>query len=265
MISEVITCFLTQIIFTIGAIILFGLLIALCNKLFYKNMGGFGKAACYITGFLGTPVHECSHALMCLIFGHKITEIKLFQINSQDGTLGYVNHSYNTKNLYQKIGNFFIGIAPIIVISGVLYLLSILLVPNMLELILGQTKDIRLDEGIIGVLDDMLFTIRIFFSYASTLNWWIFLLIGMFLSLHMTLSTADIKGAWSGLLLLLLVVLGIDIVFAIVDIEILSTFTRWCLSVGSYLSSVLILSLTVSIFAVILSYLFKVLLKKKFS
>ena len=263
MISKVITCFLTQIIFTLGAIFLFGILIGFCNKLFYKNMGGFGKAACYITGFLGTPVHECSHALMCLIFGHKITEIKLFQINSQDGTLGYVNHRYNTKSLYQKIGNFFIGTAPITVISGLLYLLSMLLVPNMLDLILDQTKDIRLDEGIIGVLDDMLFTIRIFFSYAKTMNWWVFLSIGMFLSLHMTLSTADIKGAWSGLLLLLLVVLGIDIIFAIVDTEILNTFTRWCLSIGSYLSSILILSLSTSIFAVILSYSFKVMLKKK--
>ncbi len=96
MIVDILISYITQILFTIGIIYLFGWLISLCNKFFYKNLGSFGTVACYITGFIGTPVHECSHALMCLLFGHKINEIKLFQI-SNDGTLGYVNHSFNKK------------------------------------------------------------------------------------------------------------------------------------------------------------------------
>ena len=71
-------------------------------------------------------------------FGHKVTEIKLFQINSADGTLGYVNHSYNPKNIYHKIGNFFIGVAPIIVISAVLYLLAWWLLPGFVAEISGS-------------------------------------------------------------------------------------------------------------------------------
>ena len=104
MIGDILVCYLLQIVFTVGLIVLFGFLIAFCNKRFYANFGNYGRAVCYITGAIGTPLHECAHALFCLIFGHKVTEIKLFQINAADGTLGYVNHSYNPKNIYHKVG-----------------------------------------------------------------------------------------------------------------------------------------------------------------
>ena len=108
---DIFIAFLLQIAFTIGVIFLLGWLIALCNKVFYSNFGRFGNIVCYVTGFVGAPIHELSHALFCLIFFHRIREIKLFQI-SDDGTMGYVIHSYNRRNMYQRIGNFFIGVAP---------------------------------------------------------------------------------------------------------------------------------------------------------
>ena len=119
--------YLLQMAATLGVIFLFGKIIALCNGAFYRNFGRHGRAVCYATGFIGTPVHEASHALMCLLFGHRITEIKFFQLNSSDGTLGYVHHAYNPRNLYQKAGCFFIGVAPVLVgaliLAGLLYLL----------------------------------------------------------------------------------------------------------------------------------------------
>jgi hypothetical protein len=65
-------------------------------------------------GGLGTIVHEGSHALACLVFGHRVDDIKWFDIDEADGTLGAVLHSYDRNSLYQLIGNFFIGIAPLI-------------------------------------------------------------------------------------------------------------------------------------------------------
>jgi hypothetical protein len=75
-------------------------------------------------GWLGTVVHELGHAIFCIIFGHKITDLNLFNPDPETGTLGYVKHSYNRANLYQLVGNFFIGIGPIILGTAVIFLLS---------------------------------------------------------------------------------------------------------------------------------------------
>lgn len=74
---------------------------------------GLGNAGRILFSFIGTPIHEASHALMCLIFGHKIVDIKFFIPNPNSYVAGYVNHTYNPKSIYQNIGNFFIGLAPI--------------------------------------------------------------------------------------------------------------------------------------------------------
>jgi hypothetical protein len=86
-----------------------------------------------------------------LIFGHKIVEVKLFQIGG-DGTLGYVNHSYNPKNIYHKIGNFFIGVAPIIGVALAFYLLNLLLVPEMANQIADSAKTVNYTGGMGEIL-----------------------------------------------------------------------------------------------------------------
>jgi len=81
----------------------------------------------YLFAWLGTTIHEAGHALFAVIFRHKINKIKFFSPDPSTGTLGYVDHSYNKKSLYQQIGNFFIGIGPIIMCCLMLYALSYLL------------------------------------------------------------------------------------------------------------------------------------------
>lgn len=261
--EHALTSFLTQAVFTVGVIILFGFLIAICNKIFYKNMGFFGKPACYITGFFGTPVHEIAHALMCLVFGHRIHEVKLFQISSDDGTLGYVKHSYNKKNVYQVIGNFFIGVAPITVIAVVLYLLSLWLVPGMAAEMFAHTQSITMEAGLGSAFKSVFLSIGEFFSFAGSGKWWLFLFISSFLTLHMTLSGADIKGAWGGLIVLLLLLLLLDIIFALVSVSILNGFTQFCLSVGGYLTSILMLALIISLIVTGISFLFKLFVRRR--
>ena len=81
----------------------------------------------------GVMIHEIGHAIFCLIFRHKIVEMKLFS-PEEDGTLGYVNHSYNPNSFYQRIGNFFIGTGPIWFGVAVLCLISWLLLPNEMQI-----------------------------------------------------------------------------------------------------------------------------------
>lgn len=66
----------------------------------------------------GIIIHELSHLIFALIFGHKITSVKLFQLPDENGTRGYVNSSYND-SLYQKLGNCYVSIAPAIVITSI--------------------------------------------------------------------------------------------------------------------------------------------------
>ena len=93
-------------------------------------MRTMGRKGVFVTAWLGTPVHELAHAAMCVVFGHRVTELKLFSPDEQTGTLGYCKHSYNKKNPYHVIGNFFIGIAPVISGLAAVYLLMTLLSPN---------------------------------------------------------------------------------------------------------------------------------------
>lgn len=74
-------------------------------------------------GWLGIVLHELGHAVMALIFRHKIMGIKLVQIHDieDSDSLGYVNLAGNRHSFYQKLGNFFIGIAPFLSCSGFLY------------------------------------------------------------------------------------------------------------------------------------------------
>ena len=261
MIVDILLSFLLQIALTLGVILLYGFLIALCNKAFYANFGSKSKIVCYVTGFIGTPIHELSHALFCLLFGHKITEIKLFQINSDDGTLGYVSHSYNKKNFYHRIGSFFIGIAPIIVISSVLYLISLWLLPNMMNLIAQDFQNISFSGGFKSISKAFSNIFSVLLNYSGNVNFWIFIVIGIFLALHMTLSGADIKNALGGLAFVLLIMLLLNIVFYFFNASAIYNFA--ILNIAAILNMILFLSFIISVIAVIISFTLKFTIGRK--
>lgn len=120
---------LLQVIVLFGPVILFSLLLnmvaGLNERLSYRVMGR--RLYLVFFGWLGISIHELGHALFALLFGHKITEMKLFTPSAHNGTLGYVKHSYNKNSAYQTIGNFFIGLGPVILGSVLLYIISFVL------------------------------------------------------------------------------------------------------------------------------------------
>jgi len=89
---------------------LLGLVQRIIERNLYRLLGTGGAV---IVGIVGTPVHELSHALACLIGGHRIKRIALFRPDPRTGVLGYVEHTYDPGSFYQRVvGNFLIGIAP---------------------------------------------------------------------------------------------------------------------------------------------------------
>ncbi len=120
--------FYLQLLFsTVGVLILCGLVVTVLQKLFILLIGNtLGYRAVLLTAIVGTPIHELGHAVMCVLFGHTLEEISLYNPDPENGTLGYVKHSYNRRNLYHQLGNFLIGLGPILsglgCLIGILYL-----------------------------------------------------------------------------------------------------------------------------------------------
>lgn len=111
------------------------------KKLLTEN---YGFSSQVYFGFLGIIVHETSHMLMAVLFGHQIIEFKPLilpkNVARNGGALGYVSQRWNTNSTYQNIGNLFIGTAPIWGCTFVLYLLTKLTMPNLYQTIIKLEK-----------------------------------------------------------------------------------------------------------------------------
>lgn len=220
-----------ETIYFTGVIILAGLLLGVLetqsNRNFQKSLG---RNAIMVTGVIGTPIHELSHALTALIFGHKITDIKLFQRPDRDGVMGYVNHAYNAKNIYHQVGNFFIGIAPIFGGLLVIMVLMGLLIPQVLESFMavvtqGMAVETLSMASFAGIFTAYLELLKLIFAWDNfqNLTFYLFLFLAICISSHISLSPADIKGAFKGLsfiflILLILNVIGLSQAILVVDV-----------------------------------------------
>ena len=202
--------FLQISFYPIGAFLICGLIVAFCERMVMYFCGRGGRGIIYATSIIGTPVHELGHAFMCVIFGHKIQEVCLWCPNSGDGTLGYVEHSYNRRNIYQRLGNMFIGMVSIF--SGLLF--------TFLVMLICFTE--TFDAHVISVFTDgyEISSFSDFFSGGFAIigdmlrdptRIVIVKIIGFILimctCLHINLSPADIKGSLSSLPVYLVITL----------------------------------------------------------
>ena len=253
-----------QVIYFIVSIYFMGFVISLLNRLFYKLLWQ-KMVVIYATGFIGTPIHELSHAAMCVLFFHKIDEIKLFQIDTESGVLGYVKHSYNKKNLYQQLGNYFIGVAPVMLGSVILFFAIKWLLPATsasidrliggLASIQGKGQSLQIFEYLPSVSFEMIKTI--FTNIPAVGLWLVFLVICMCIALHMNLSGADIKGSLVALPLLILL---IAIVNAVLGLAFPTAYAPFCVFMnraGIYLIGMMILAMIVSLFCVAVGLLIR--------
>ncbi|MBI5486667.1 MAG: hypothetical protein HY905_05000 [Deltaproteobacteria bacterium] len=164
-----------------------------------------GRWAVLITGWLGVPIHELSHALMCVIFRHRIEKLVLFHPDPETGTLGYVNHSWNRKNPLHVVGAFFIGMAPLLGGAAVILVLLHVLVPGALAV-----PQVALPAGPgdsagwaalgQGLGDALHHTLRTMFTAENVGGWrlWVFLYLSLCVGSHVSPSPQDFKGSLVG-------------------------------------------------------------------
>jgi hypothetical protein len=242
-----------------GLLIVSGYIIGILGKLSEKYLYGFlGKKGILASAWLGTPIHELGHALMCILFKHRIDEIKLFNFGSENGVLGYVNHSYNPKNLYERIGNFFIGIGPLLSGTGSLILLLYLLLPKSYHVFKQYLFDgINVDKIntklIYYIVNSTFILLKSIFSFNNLSNplFWLFIAAAFSISSHIALSSADIKGAKDGVIALFILVFLTNIF--LVCFKISANSLTFILAIYNiHLLSLLIIALLFSVFNVLI-------------
>lgn len=259
----------THLIIIFGPLILLAVLMNLVagtnEKLCVKTLGQ--KIYLFFFGWLGTIIHELGHALFAVIFAHKIDEMKLFSPDPKTHTLGYVKHSFDKRNIYQQIGNFFIGIGPVLMCCFALWLISWLLFKIKLNDISTLTISPELVKSFSALKLAGISIWEGFKTYYTAVihgensTWWkIVILVYCIFSIgsSITLSKSDIVTAKDGLL------------FVIVLIVIFNLFTVWksdfamsyVVKLSSLLSGfyfIIILSLVLNlIFMLILGVIFKI-------
>ena len=166
-------------------------------------------------GAPGIIVHELGHAFFCIIFGHRITSIALFKINRHDGTLGYVEHSYDPNNLYQRVGNFFIGTGPIWFGTAVIYMMSRYMLDasvfNAIHNIDLVPETLSSWPGVLLIVQKTLSmvwsVIQSLFNPQLLTNWrfYVFIYFTFVIGNRITLSPPDIKNAADGLITLIII------------------------------------------------------------
>ena len=249
--------------YLIGSIVVVGLILGIFKRLICQYMGySLGFAGILITGWIGTPIHELGHALMCFAFKHKVIDVQLFNPDRDTGVLGYVNHSYNPKSIYQKIGNFFIGIAPILSGTGVIMLLLAVLLPKECHDMMAAVKEFQWPSEIsfasVGMVKDSIvgvFGILFTQKNLKSIVFWIFMYLAISIASHMALSKADLKGASSGIGAMYLIIVIANIAIRILHLDLTKIFV-----VYYFLNSYLITMLTIAVFCSLCSLLLSLIL-----
>ena len=213
---------LTQVVYIAGPFFLVGLLLHRLEAASQGRLAArFGCKSVLWTGWLGTPIHEFSHAVMCVVFRHRIKRVALFEPDAASGRLGYVSHSFDSKSVYQVVGNFFIGVAPFLGGALALFGLLWLFEPGAARQamnadgIASTAASGNLVEAAVQIVRHVFHVLArlVTIEHLGTLAFWAFLYLVLCVGSHLAPSPADYKGAWLGGLLLLGLILAFNVVF----------------------------------------------------
>lgn len=257
---ELLGSFTTQILFLFGFVYLFSFLIGKLNLLIL-SLQNDTKIYHKVTSLIGVPTHELGHASMCLLFRHQIDEIVLLTFDS-DTELGHVSHTYNRNNIYQKIGTYFIGIAPvyfgIIVMFLSIFLFNSTLASDLITKIFNISKsfndifDINLIKEIFSLVFDFIKNIFQFSNFTHILFWlMIYILISV--ASHIEMSIADINNSLTGLPYLIIFLAVLDLILFIFSKIALTAVTNFIISISLFIIiSIIILLVPLLIVLIIL-------------
>lgn len=263
-IRDLVVATFSQMASLFAGVFFFGLLIHFISQLTFKSLErSFGSKGTYLVAWLGTPIHELGHALFCVIFRHKIVEIEFFKPDPLTGTLGYVHHKWNRSNPWHVLGNFFIGIGPVILGCGALFVTFYFLIPNSYQVwdyIIVRVKEIDSSYSVgsyFEILRGSSFAMaKLIFTTSNLTSWsfWIFCYLSICVASNIRLSLSDVKGALSGFGCIVLPFLLINFLVLITDLSSVKLFPFTASSLG-VVYSLFVLALIMVLLGFIMTYL----------
>lgn len=200
---------LTTLLSALGALALALALLHLIERAAARRLSQrLGWRAVLLTGWIGVPLHEFSHLLAALLFGHRIVAWKLFDPDPVSGTLGYVRHGVRHDTAWQRLGYLASGLAPAIVgLLIVSLILQWMLPAGTLPKLAEQATAARLSDFSVSSLEALLTALAALGSTLAAALWagrspWLPLQIYLLLALgsHLAPSRADLRLAGRGLL-----------------------------------------------------------------
>jgi hypothetical protein len=158
-------------------VILIGFIIERITTLMFQGLcngvgQGFAHFICYKLTFVGTIIHEMSHALFAFITGAKVNKIKCFTFDKE--TLGYVEYTARGNGLHRMVQHALTACAPV--------LMGFSVMPLFIGLAFGVSN--------IGL--------KILFWYCA---------VSVFI--HMDMSVPDIKNYFRGYPIVLMILFAI--------------------------------------------------------
>ena len=249
---------LFETLYVTGSLILVGIILGIIeNRANFYTWKVLGRKGILATAWIGTPIHELGHLLMCLLFKHKINKFKLLDLKAADGVLGYVNHEWNRKSLYQNIGNFFIGMGSIFSGTAALILGMYIFLPNSVATFVNYStlssgmQDQHILTKIISLTAELFKSIFSVGNLTSA-SFWIYFVLAIGISSHIALSKEDLKGVGRGLITIFAFILLINAVALILNTDISDFFTG-ILVLNVYLLAFSMISIVFSLIRLVLS------------
>lgn len=189
----------TLILFIILIFLLYivSFIFSISQHLFFKSIHK-NRLITIVLGFIGIIIHELSHIIFSVLFGHKVQSFKLFSTNSNQ-IQGYVVHSYSKDSLYQRLGVFFISFGPLIV--GLILLHTVLEITEMHFYQLFTQSILIYEQSMVQTLESLIYSIiqahKDLISYLIPLSLVKFFVIFLMVSviLFMSPSKQDLKNS----------------------------------------------------------------------
>lgn len=233
---------------TMGILIVFGLLIDYLEAVTHMRlMSAFGWWAVVFTGLIGTPIHEIGHWVGCKLFGFHVTEVQLFRpiAGQYDGILGYVTYTYTGDSLWSKLGCFVTGIAPLIFGGVVILLVLRFLTPEVYRCISERMDQAKQTSGTANLPGQCWGAFSGFWMgltrlrKGGILRGILCLYILTSISMHMSLSRADLTGASTGFL----VVLGLYLIYGVISWVCKTDYKKHCIRAATVVTMFLCIGL----------------------